>query len=92
MHSNIVNDNGFLKPALNINNDNVDKYETASKVEATANKLVEKFQSPGNFSFYCKVAYKLSEARIWFNYEQALKGNQPVRLFTYLCNKDMRNA
>lgn len=90
MHSNIVNDNGFFKTPLNITNDIDFKYETASKVEGIAYKLVDKFHAPNNFNYYCKVAYKLSEAAIWLNYERALKGNSPVKLFTYLCNKDMR--
>lgn len=90
MHSNIVNDNGFFKTPLIIDNDNVNKYELAQKVEGIAYALVDKFGAPNNFEYYCKIAYKLSESRIWLNFERAKKGNSPAKLFTYLCNKDMR--
>lgn len=89
MHSNIVNDNGFFKTPLNTNNDNESKYRAAGRVEHIARQLVDKFSSPGNFNYYCKVAYKLSESKIWNNYEVSLKGRAPAKLFTFLCNKDM---
>lgn len=94
MHSNIVNDNGFLNPNTNdiVNGIGKNTYDTAKKAELIAYQLVDKFGQPGNFQFYCLVAYKLSEARIWSNYEQAQKGRQPARLFTFLCNKDMRRS
>lgn len=76
------------------NNDIVqDKYARARKVETIADKLVEKFNNPAYREFYCKIAWKLSEARIWHNYETAItaaknKGSHPGRLFSYLCKRD----
>lgn len=72
----------------NFNNNTNDKYERSRKVENIADALVEKLGNPGGRQFYCKVAWKLSEARIWSNVEQALVGRQPARLFTYLCKRD----
>jgi hypothetical protein len=91
MHSNIVNDNGFFKTPLSINNDN-DKYELTKRVEAIAYRLCEKLGSPTSFEFYCKVAYKMSEARIWSNYEKAQRGRNPARLFTWLCKREMASS
>ena len=70
-------------------NDN-DKYARAKRVEAIADQLVSKLGNSTFRAFYCKVAWKLSEARIWSNYEAAIKGNptQPGKLFSYLCKRD----
>lgn len=63
-----------------------------NKVDAIADKLVGLFNNPTRRMFYCKVGWKLSEAQIWNNYELALsKGREPVKYFTYLCNKDMKS-
>lgn len=85
-----VNDNvnGFETNNY-IDNEN-DKYGRAKKVEYIADRLVEKFGNAQFRGFYCKVAWKLSEAKIWQNYEAAVKGNptEPGRLFSYLCKRD----
>lgn len=70
-----------------IDNDN-DKFGRSKKVEEIADALVQKLGNEQFRPFYCKVAWKLSEARIWQNYEAAMKGNQPGRLFSYLCKRD----
>lgn len=93
--SNRYNDieNGNVNLTSNYNsNDNVanDKYSAARKVENTADLLLEKMGLDiGSRPFMCKVAWKLSEARIWDNYEQSLKASKSkVGLFIYLCKRD----
>lgn len=72
----------------NIDNDNVgNKYQKAKTVDLIADQLVERFNSPQSRAFYCKAAWKLSEATIWNNVEQANKGKNPANLFNYLCKK-----
>jgi len=74
----------------NINaNDNDNVFDKSKNVERIAHQLVDKLGSEGSFEFYCKVAYKLSEAMIWSNYEKAAKGKNPGGLFNWLCRKDM---
>ena len=69
-----------------IDNDNVgNKYQKAKKVDLIADQLVERYNSPQSRPFYCKVAWKLPEAVIWNNVEQANKGKSPAHLFNYLC-------
>ncbi len=62
----------------------------AKKVEFIADRLIGKLGNESFRGFYCKVAWALPEARIWANYESAVKGNpnSPGRLFTYLCKRD----
>jgi hypothetical protein len=91
------NDNvNVLLQNNNINdNDNVSSksgFDKSKYAESIARKLVAKFDAPGSFSFYCKVAYSLPENRIWNNYEQATtskKVKNPAGLFNWLCRKDM---
>ncbi|RYF29755.1 MAG: hypothetical protein EOO17_00160 [Chloroflexi bacterium] len=64
------------------------KYNQSKRVEYIADQLVAEFKNSGFRAFYCKVAYKLSEANIWNNVEQAKKGNSPAKLFTFLCKRD----
>lgn len=76
------NDNG--------NNVKKDKYELSKRVERTADEIIRRLGVDQIYrGFYCKVAYSLSEARIWSNMESAKKGRQPARLFSYLCKRDM---
>lgn len=92
----INNDNenvSYLKGNYNdIDNDidmENDKYARGKKVEITADRLISKLHtSMESRPFMCKVAWKLSEARIWDNVEQALKGRNPMGLFIYLCKRD----
>lgn len=65
-------------------------YERSRKVENIADSLVEKLGVDiQSRPFMCKVAWKLSEARIWDNLEQAQKSKvNPVGLFIYLCKRD----
>ena len=65
------------------------QYEQGKKVEILADELLKKMGAPQQSRpFMCKVAWKLSEARIWYNVEQALKGKNPMGLFIYLCKRD----
>ena len=81
-----------LKPNYNdndIDNEKGNNYEQGRRVEATADALIQKLGAKQESRpFMCKVAYKLSEARIWYNVEQALKGRNPMGLFVYLCKRD----
>lgn len=87
-----VNDNeiGFFKTPITMNNNNVNdrKFDRSKKVENIADRLITIFGNDQYRPFYCKVAWKLSEARIWANVEQAQKGNTPAKLFSYLCKRD----
>jgi hypothetical protein len=70
-------------------NDNGNKYDKAKSVELIADRLLLQLNCQENSRpFLCKVAYKLSEAKIWDNVEQALKGRNPMGLFIYLCKRD----
>lgn len=81
------NDNVVLKPN-NINNDN-DKYDKSKAADNIAVRLMGKLNMKEDSKpFLCKVAYKLPENRIWDNCEQALKGNNPIGLFIWLCKRD----
>lgn len=97
MKPNNDNVNGFLKPPIpmNIDNDNV-KYERGRQVEVIADRLLKEFKlDEGSRSFMCKVAYKLSEARIWQHVEHVNtppKNGKPITnkvgLFIWLCKRD----
>lgn len=94
MSTNNVNNvnNGKLTTLTNnvtmVEREPVDK-SVVAKADGIASVLVEKLRSPESYKFYCKVAYKLPESRIWQNYESAMKGKNPGGLFNWLCRKDM---
>lgn len=72
------------------NNDNVIDNVREAKVNRIALRLVEKLSNPEGRLFYCKVGWKLSEAVINDNLEQALKGKSPQKYFTWLCKRSMQ--
>ncbi len=85
------NDIDNVNVVLTNNYNDIDngKYEKSKSVEMIADRLIEKLGCKSESRpFMCKVAYKLSEARIWDNVEQALKGRNPMGLFIYLCKRD----
>lgn len=82
----IVSSNTNYNSNVNVVND---KYAASRKVEMIADILLEKLHlSQNSRAFMCKVGYRLSEARIWDNLEQAKKGNNPAGLFIHLCKRD----
>lgn len=95
-NNDIDNVNGNLKH----NNNNIDndaktrRYAQGRKVEILVSEIVRKFEQAGtkikkgSMPFLYKAAWRLSEARIWNNVESALKGDNPVGLFIYLCKRD----
>jgi len=87
-----VNDNDKenvqLENPITMNNDIEHKYLRSRRVEIVADKLVEIYNNSGGRAFYCKVAWRLSEARIWENVEQAANGKNKTGLFIYLCKRD----
>lgn len=82
------NENGFNETTITMNNDNDRKFDQSKRVEYIADRLVAIYGNQQFRGFYCKVAWKLSESKIWQNVEQANKGSSPARLFTYLCKRD----
>lgn len=85
-YANNVNDNVFSKENNN-DNVNVDKSKT---VDLLADRLVSTFNNPKARALYCSFAWKLPEAKIWYNVESAQRGDNPPALFTWLCKRDMR--
>ena len=63
----------------------------ADRVEMIAKQLVHKLNNPVAYRYYCKVAINLSESEIWTMYEAAGKGKNPIRYFTFLSNKAMKD-
>lgn len=61
------------------------------RVDNIADRLVDKFESPGSRDFFCKCAWNLSENDIWTNYEKATKNGvrSPLGLFIFLCQLQM---
>jgi len=88
--SNNVNVSESVSTANNVNDNDRGKYQRSRQVDRVADEIIVRLGVAETYrAFYCKIAWKLSEARIYSNLEAALKGNQPARLFTYLCKKDM---
>ena len=81
------NDNVISRIEINNVNDNVSR--SPNQVDAIADRIMKKLSATDNRAFYCKVGWKLSESVINSNLEQALKGNNPQRYFTWLCNRLM---
>lgn len=68
-----------------------EKYAKSRKVETIADDLLKKLGAKDQSRpFMCKVAWKLSEAKIYANLEQATspKSKNPIGLFIYLCKRD----
>lgn len=89
--NNNVIENGIV--SITGNNNNIDndrkKYERGRRVEILADEMLQALgANQSSRQFMCKVAWKLSEARIWGNIESAKKGRNPMGLFIYLCKRD----
>ena len=95
-NNDIGNDIGNSKNNNNINDNDQKKrrYEQGKKVDFIVEEIVRKFKSAGviieekSKPFLYKAAWRLSEARIWSNFESALKGDNKIGLFIYLCKRD----
>lgn len=88
--SNNVNVSDTVVKENNVNDNDRGRYQRSRQVDRIADEIIARLGVAETYrAFYCKIAWKLSEARIYSNLESALKGNQPARLFTYLCKKDM---
>lgn len=61
----------------------------SAKAEQIALQLMDKFNNDKDRLFYLKVGHRINEQKIWLLYEQALKGKYPIRLFNYLCKREM---
>lgn len=87
--TNNVNVSKKLNNNVNVNNDNVNlKQRTEAQVDAIANDVMQKLGASRDYrSFYCKIAWKLSDATIYNNLELALRGKNPARYFTWLCKR-----
>jgi len=85
-HNN-VNVNGSENPNYNVNDNG--RYVKGKQVELTADRLLKRLgMKLESRPFLCKAAYRLSEAKLWDNCEQALKGKNPAGLFIWLCKRD----
>ena len=88
--SNNVNGSGIVSTTNNVNDNDRGKYQRSRQVDRIADDIIHRLGAEmRSRPFYCKVAWSLSEARIYNHLESALKGRSPQRLFTYLCKKDM---
>lgn len=65
----------------------MDKWQKSRRAESIAFQLADKFNNHKFFPFYYKVAIKLPEYRIWQLVEEAQRGQQPARLFSFLCKR-----
>lgn len=74
----------------NLTNNVIDNVAKSKQVDLIADKITQSLNNPAARAYYCKVAYRLSEAQIARNLESALKGRNPAKLFTWLCQRDMR--
>lgn len=79
MNINVVNNNAM--------NNNVRSLIKVDAADAIADKLCKELGNNQYRTFYCKVAYKLSEAEIWSSLELAKTGNNPARYFTWLVKR-----
>ena len=87
-HNNVIDNVNVV--LTNNYNDNVnDRYKNSRTVEATADQLIHRLgMKAESRPFMCKAIYRLSEASLWDNCEQALKGKNPAGLFIWLCKRD----
>lgn len=74
------------------NNNNVNGTSRTLARSRNIDVMIEKLQSGLNAKdesrpFLAKACWKLPEASVWSNYETAIKGNNPMGLFIWLCKK-----
>lgn len=88
--TNTVNKISKRNPINITNNVNEGKYVNSKRIEGQlAPKLARMLGTDkSSMEFLYKCFWKLSEARVWHNAEQAIKGRNPMALFIYLCKRD----
>lgn len=79
--------NTSTKNLPSVNSTNTSTNKTIGEVRLIATRLEEKLgqQVPSRYKYYCKVAWRLPEAIIWSNLEEALTNETPAKLFAWLC-------
>lgn len=90
--------NTMLNNAMEVNKVNYNAMNNVVKnlisndqADTIADKLCEELGNHQYRSFYCKVAYSLSESQIWNSLEEAKSnGKNPARYFTWLVKKQMK--
>lgn len=94
MYDKLYNDNVSFSRNYNVNDNvktNVNLKRSPNQVDAIADRIMMKLRADDSSrGFYCKVAWRLSEAIINKNLEIALRSDRsPQRYFTWLCKRDM---
>jgi hypothetical protein len=91
--SEALNDNDKLNNLINDNDKHYFDQHSDHKlnnVRIIARKLEEELNDPGGRDFFLKCAWRLPEATIYNNLEAAKKGRDPKKLFTWLCNRNLK--
>jgi hypothetical protein len=63
---------------------------TLVEVRQIAQKLCDRLNNQSRFEYYCKVAWNLSDAKIWTSLETALTGQDPAKYFSFLTSMEMK--
>jgi hypothetical protein len=86
--------NKYINKTLTLKIPRLSSPKSLEEVQATARKVESVLgkQTSSRFPLYCKYAWQLSEAKIFFNLEAAQTGRNPHALFTWLCEQDMKKA
>lgn len=85
-----INDNDNTNVNDYINDNDKKKKDRTLEVDGIANYLVSKLNNPGAINYYRKIAWKLPPNIIFENLEKSRKGRQPARLFTWLCQTELK--
>jgi hypothetical protein len=82
----------LLNTSVSVNNTKLKNTntKTLTLVTQTAGKLVNRLNNPTRYELYCKYAWNIPENILWNNLEMAETGKNPVRLFTWLCERSMK--
>lgn len=89
LNQSVLNTNSVSLKTKEINNTNTKKPKTINEVRAIAEKLCQRLNNPTRFNYYCKLAWHLPEQVIMQNLEMAEAGQNPQRLFTWLCQTSL---
>jgi hypothetical protein len=88
--------NQILKERSNVSKTKTNNVKRSNvngnEVHRIAQTLADRFNDQGSFNYFCSIAWQLPEYIINNNFEAAQKGREPVRLFTWLCNKAIQEA